>query len=67
MSYGVDTADIFRRLAAYVDRVLKGEKPTDLPVQQPIKFQFVINMKTANSLGIAVPANMLAVADEVIG
>lgn len=67
MSYGVDTADIFRRLAAYVDRVLKGEKPADLPVQQPTKFQFVINMKTAKTLGITVPPNLLAVADEVIG
>ncbi len=67
MSYGVDTADIFRRLAAYVDRVLKGAKPADLPVQQPTKFQFVINLKTAKAFDITVPANLLALADEVIG
>jgi putative tryptophan/tyrosine transport system substrate-binding protein len=66
MEYGPDTADIFRRSAAYIDRVLKGEKPADLPVQQPTKFEFVINLKTAKMLGIATPPNLLALADDVI-
>jgi putative ABC transport system substrate-binding protein len=66
MSYGVDVVELFRRAAYYVDRVLKGAKPAELPVQLPEKFQFVLNLKTARALGIAVPPGVMAIADEVI-
>jgi len=66
LSYGVNMADLWRRAASYVDRILRGEKPGDLPVQLPTKFEMIVNRKTAKALGLAIPPSILLRADEVI-
>jgi putative ABC transport system substrate-binding protein len=66
LSYGTDTVDIFRRAVSYVDRILRGAKPGDLPVQLPTKFEMIVNLKAAKALGVTVPTSILVRADEVI-
>ena len=66
MTYGVNLNDLSRRAATYVDKILKGRKPADLPVEQPIKFEFIVNLKAAKQIGLTIPPNVLVRADRVI-
>jgi len=66
VAYGIEVGDVYRRAAAYIDRILRGATPAELPVQAPTKFELVINLKTAKALGLTVPDKLLALADEVI-
>ena len=66
MSYGTSIADLYRRAATYVDKILKGRMPADLPIEQPMKFDFIVNLKAAKQIGVTVPPNVLVRADRVI-
>jgi putative ABC transport system substrate-binding protein len=66
MSYGPDLQEVFRRVAVFVDRILKGAKPADLPVEQPTKFELIVNLKTAKALGLTIPQTLLLQANQVI-
>ena len=66
MSYGVNFPDLYRRAATYVDKILRGTKPAELPVEQPMKFEFIINLKAAKQIGLTIPPNVLVRADKII-